>query len=61
MKEAMKRFLAMVMAFTLIATMMPATGASAATKPKLNKTKATVVVGESTSLAVKNAPRGGIA
>lgn len=50
-----KKFLALVLALVLSVTMLPATDANAASKKvKLNKTKATIYVGKTVTLKLKN-------
>jgi hypothetical protein len=46
------------MALVLVISMAKVTEINAAAKPKLSKTKATVVAGESTTLTVKNLSGG---
>jgi uncharacterized protein YjdB len=58
MRVKMRRVLALVMALVLVVSMTPVSTVSAAAKPKLNKTKATVIAGESISLSIKNASKG---
>ena len=54
MKQA-KKILAVVLALVLSISLLPATGVSAASKKvKLNKTKATIYVGKTVTLKVKN-------
>jgi hypothetical protein len=57
MKSVMKRALALMMTLALAFTMIPITSATAATKPKLSKSTATVIAGESLTLSVKNAAK----
>ena len=53
--EQTKRILAVVLAFVLSISLLPAAGVSAASKKvKLNKTKATIYVGKTVTLKVKN-------
>jgi uncharacterized protein YjdB len=54
----MKRVLAFAMALAMVITLIPVTSVSAATKPTLSKTTATIAVGETTTLSVKNKPSG---
>ena len=50
-----KKILAVVLALVLSLSLLPATGVSAASKKvKLNKTKATIYVGKTVKLKVKN-------
>ena len=49
-----KKILAIVLAFVLSMSMIPTTNVSAAKKVKLNKTKATIYVGKTVTLKLKN-------
>ena len=52
MKNTIKRIVSVTLALMLAVTLLPMS-AQAASKPKLNKTKATIYVGSSTTLKVK--------
>ena len=55
MKKNIMRTSAAALAFCMLATAVPATNVDAKAKPKLNKKKITLTVGEKVKLKVKNA------
>jgi hypothetical protein len=57
MKTTLKRVLAFAMTFALLITLVPVNSVSAASKPKLNRTTASITVGKTTTLSVKSKPR----
>ena len=54
MKSIVKKLAVSLLAVAMILTLLPATNASAAAKPKLNKKSATIYVGKTVSLKLKN-------
>lgn len=55
MKHQWKKVLSVMLVIALVITMVPLQSAQAATKPKLNTTKKTILVGSKVTLKVKNA------
>ena len=60
MRKKPKRLAALLLSFLMVISMIPATGLTveAATKPKLAKKSVSIVIGGTSKIKVKNAPKG---